>query len=212
MSNLSSSRSFHHDGSQHAGFLALQPIVVRHAQVVFRRYPAVEQEELIAEAVAAAFVSYLALKARGREPHEFPSAIAKYSTLRVMEGRHVGSRSNCHDVLARRVQRRRWFQVRPLPPRDTIMEAAFVTDETPVLDQVVFRIDVPAFLQKLTERDQQIARALAEGHAAIGVARQFGVTPGRVTQLRQQWHREWLMFQDETPSAGSWARRGMAPV
>jgi hypothetical protein len=65
MSERSSGRSIPHDSSQHAGFLALQPIVVRHAQVVFRRYPAAEQEELIAEAVAAAFVSYVALKSLG---------------------------------------------------------------------------------------------------------------------------------------------------
>jgi FixJ family two-component response regulator len=57
---------------------------------------------------------------------------------------------------------------------------------------------VPAFLQTLTERDRQMALALAEGHAARRVADQFGPSPGRVTQLRRQWQREWLLFRGET--------------
>jgi hypothetical protein len=90
-------------------------------------------------------------------------------------------------------------EVRGQRELDAFEERLADDTRTPVPDQVAFRLDFPAFLQTLTERDRRMALALAEGHQARDVAHRFGVSPGRVTQLRQQWRREWHAFQGETP-------------
>ena len=213
---LSASRP--HDGgrSPHDDFLALAPVVERHARVAFRALDGAAREEAVAEAVAAAFAAHVALKARGRDPAAFPSMLATYSVLRAKDGRHVGGRRNSRDVLSRKAQQRRGFRVEPLPaPAATACEGLYArargrreqgaldeclrdSRKAPVPDQVAFRIDFVVFLGVLAERDRRMALALAEGHAAKQVARRFGLTPGRVTQLRQRWRRQWLAFQGET--------------
>ena len=213
---LSTARPSNGDCSPHDDFLALSPIVERHARVVFRGLDAEAREEAVAEAVAAAFEAHVALKARDRNPVAFPSTLATYSVLRVKDGRHVGGRSSSRDVLSRTAQQRRGFRVEPLPaPAATAGEGLYARAQgrrkqgaleeclrdhrkAPVPDLVAFRLDFGAFLGALAERDRRMALALAEGHAAKQVARRFGLTPGRVTQLRQRWQRQWLAFQGET--------------
>ena len=211
---LPTARPSNGDCSPHDDFLALSPIVERHARVVFRGLDAEAREEAVAEAVAAAFEAHVALKARGRNPAAFPARLATYSVLRVQDGRHVGGRRSSRDVLSRKAQRR-GFRVEPLPAstrasfdnlyaevhgqqkQDALEECLRDNTQTSVPNQVAFRLDFPAFLQTLTERDRQMALALAEGHLAKHVAGQFGLTAGRVTQLRQRWQRQWLVFQGE---------------
>jgi hypothetical protein len=202
--------------SPHEDFLALAPTVERHGRVAFRGLDAEARDEALAEAVAAAFAAYVALKARDRNPAAFPSRLASYSVLHVKDGRHVGGRSSSCDVLSPKAQRRRGFRVERLPAstrtafdrlyaevhgqrqQDTLEECLRDNTRTAVVDQVVFKLDFAAFLQTLTDRDRQMALALAEGHAASHVADRFGLSPGRVTQLRQQWQREWHAFQGES--------------
>jgi hypothetical protein len=212
---LSTARPSNGDRSPHDDFLALSPVVERHARVVFRGLGAEAREEAVAEAVAAAFEAHVALKARDRNPAAFPSTLATYSVRRVQDGRHVGGRRSSRDVLSRKAQQRRGFRVEPLPapPRPAferpyarargqrkqgaLEECLRDNRQTPVPDQVAFRIDFIAFLGALADRDRRMALALAEGHAAKQVASRFGLTPGRVTQLRQRWRRQWLAFQGE---------------
>jgi hypothetical protein len=220
MSALSSVPSHSGAAGPHAEFLQLYPLVERHAQFVFRGRPRAERDEAVAEAVAAAFASYVRLKARGKDPvHDFPWAVAIYATLHVKDGRHVGGRSSSQDALARKAQRRRAFSVEPLlvstrtsheslyatvrgqREQDAFEERLRDNVQTPVPEQVAFRLDFPAFLRTLTERDRQLALALAAGQPAKEVAHRWGLSPGRITQLRQQWHREWRGFQGETPEA-----------
>jgi hypothetical protein len=202
----------------HAEFLALAPIVERHALVTFRDLNPADREEAIAEAVAAAFVSYLAVKARGKDPlRDFPTVMATFAVLYVKNNRHVGTRSNSKDVLSRTARRRHGFRVEGLPssPRtgfdelyseangqqrqDAYEERLHDNTQTPVPDQVCFRVDWPAFLQTLSQRDRALAHFLSLGHSGKAAAARFKVSAGRVTQLRQQWQREWLAFQGESP-------------
>jgi len=97
-------------------FLALMPRIETHARVIFRGLAAVDREEAIAEAVAAAYVAYRRLRERGIDPvHEFPSMMASYAVLQVKDGRTVGSRRSSKDVLSPRAQRKHGFQVQSLP-------------------------------------------------------------------------------------------------
>ena len=70
-------------------------------------------------------------------------------------------------------------------------------DNWPILDQVAFRCDFPAWLKTLAPRDRNIARALAEGGRTIDVAKRFGVSLARISQLRRELERSWLAFHGE---------------
>ena len=61
----------------HDDFLPLRAKVEHHARIVFRHFPPSDREEAASEAVAAAFQSFLRLKARGKNPEkDFPSRMA----------------------------------------------------------------------------------------------------------------------------------------
>jgi hypothetical protein len=83
---------------EHDGFLALLPVVERHAQVTFRGLPPVHREEAVAEAVAAAvaaaFQAHVGLRQRGQDPgRDFPSIMATFTTLHVKNDGQVGGQS-----------------------------------------------------------------------------------------------------------------------
>ncbi len=200
----------------HADFVLLCPIIERHVRIVFRHHLASEIEEAVAEAVGAAFVSYLRLKASGKDPvRDFPSAMATFAALHVKNDRHVGGRSSSRDVLSARAQRTRGFRLESLNVArhtcienlsgrahgyrryEEIEELFRGNTRTPVVDQAAFRVDFPSFLRSLSERDRDLAWYLGLGHSAIDAAKRFGISAGRVTQLRQQWQREWMLSQGE---------------
>jgi hypothetical protein len=60
-----------------------------------------------------------------------------------------------------------------------------------VPDQVQFRCDFPRWLRRLGGRDRRVARELMAGERAVDVARQFGLTEGRVSQLRRAFKQDW---------------------
>ena len=204
------------NSQEHDDFLALAPIVKRHAQITFRHLPQTEREEAIAEAVASAFVSFVSLKNQDRNPvHEFPTVMATFAVLHVKNDRHVGSKASSRDVLSKMAQRRHGFRVESLPVStrtsfeklhgspngrkqlDVFEEWLMDNTRTPVPDQVDFRIDFTFFLDSLTQRDRRLAHFLSLGHSGKQAADSFKLTPGRVTQLRQQWQREWRVMQGE---------------
>jgi hypothetical protein len=191
-------------------FLKLLPRVERHAAIVFRALPAVEREEAVAEAVAAAFVAFGRLRARGFDPaRDFPSLIARHAVLHTKDGRQVGGRRRSKDVLSPHAQRKHGFRVESLPlatrrphedlcgePRgqrqlDLFEERLRDNHRTPPAEQAAFRLDFPEFMGSLSRRDRRLAGYLSLGNSGKAAAKRFGLSPGRVTQLRQTWCRQW---------------------
>lgn len=202
----------------HEEFLSLLPIVQRHARVAFRALPAVHREEAVAEAVAAAFESYVRLKARGKDPvRDFPSQMAHFGVLHVKDGRHVGGKSSSKDVMSAKAQQRHRFTVEPLPTTvrqpfeevygeiggqrriDAFEEIIHEHTRSSPADQAIFRIDFRAFKRRMTRRDRQLAEHLAVGNSAKSAATRFRLSPGRVTQIRQRLAREWHSMHGEEP-------------
>ena len=68
---------------------------------------------------------------------------------------------------------------------------------TPVLDQVCFRIDFPAWLRRLSSDQRRLAEMLVTGHPAYEVARKLNLTPARVSQIRKILRDDWRKYQDE---------------
>jgi FixJ family two-component response regulator len=60
-----------------------------------------------------------------------------------------------------------------------------------VPEQVAIRVDGGRWLASLQSRDKQMIEALAAGEMAVKVAKQFGISPARLCQLRKQWAKEW---------------------
>ena len=64
-------------------------------------------------------------------------------------------------------------------------------------DLAAFRIDFAGWLQTLTQRDRDIICALSSGDSTKAVAERFGLSEGRVSQLRRKFERLWRIFQAE---------------
>jgi len=199
----------------HTDFLTLLPAIERHAHFVFRGHPPAEREEATAVAIAAAFAGYVRLAAQGRNPvRDFASGLVTYAVLHAKSGRQVGSPSSTTDALSPLAQRKRAFRVEALPTssgveRDRLNSTAdrrrhdefeeWLRDNTrsAVPDQVAFRLDFPPFLAGLGRRDRTLARFLALGHSAHVAAARFGMSEGRVSQLRRAWRERWCKSQGE---------------
>ena len=70
----------------------------------------------------------------------------------------------------------------------------FVGQSTPVPDAVSFRVDTPAFIATLTERQRGMAAGLMAGMTTTDVAAQFGVSLGAVSQFRARFYLLWREF------------------
>jgi hypothetical protein len=182
-------------------FVALLPMILRYVGPAFQTLGPEARAEAIQEAVANCCVAYSRLVERGKESLAFATVLARYAVAQVRTGRQVGGRLNVRDVTSAYAQCRKRFGVGRLDRYDPVegcWREAIVEDyRTPVADQACFRLDFPAWLQILTPRDRDIARALAAGERTTDVARRFGVSLARISQLRRKLERSWLAFQGE---------------
>jgi hypothetical protein len=185
-----------------AGFLQVLPAVQTHAQIQFRRLPAGRKEEAIQEAIASACVSYQLLAAQGRLHVVRPGTLARFAVHAVRNGRHVGGRQDTvRDALSKVAQDRHRFRIGTIEDSDVESpqwsRVAVAERRASVPDVAAFRIDFAAWLKTLNRRDRRIIIALAAGEGTARVADHFGLTAGRVSQLRRRYERLWLSFQGE---------------
>jgi hypothetical protein len=136
--------------------------------------------------------------------------------LHVKDDRHVGGKASSKDVLSFKAQCKHGFRVRSLPsalrrPAEELHGPARVQRDVdcyedqlqdsrqwPVPDRACFRIDFPQFLRTLSRRDCRLLHFLAQGNSARQAAQKFKLSPGRITQLRQQWCRDWYTMHGES--------------
>lgn len=182
-----------------SNFLVILPAVQRHASIRFRGLPAEARDEATAEAIASACVSYATLARQHKLARAYVGNIATNAVRAVRGGRHVGGHINTRDVLDPLTQKKRRIHVRTVSPwsrtddtwRDLVLESRHVSPA----DQACFNLDFAAWLQTWSSRQRQIITALASGQRTLAVARKFGVTEGRVSQLRREFERSWQHFQ-----------------
>jgi hypothetical protein len=199
-------------------FLSILPGIERHADIRFRHLKCRQQRaDCIAECVALAWKWFQRLAEKGTDATRFSAILAQYATRAVGSGRRLCGQERAKDVMSPVAQRRRGFQVESLPLsirtyhespdvrgqrlQEVFEERLHDNTVTPVPDQVAFRVDWPRFYETLSERDRQMAEHLSLGRTAKRAADRFRLSPGRVTQLRQRWCREWRAFQGEEVAA-----------
>jgi hypothetical protein len=210
----------------HARFLALLPRLELHARITFRglRCPGL-REDAVQEVLALCWQWFLRLCERGKDAAAFASALAGYAAQAVRSGRRLCGTERAREVLSPVAQRKGGFRVEHLPasthspheqlyatPRGQALLDAFeerLRDNTltPILDQVVFRMDFSAWLRTLTGRERRLIRAMARGERTQDLSREFDLSPGRVSQLRREFRDGWRRFHGEDVLA----RRRAAP-
>ncbi len=195
----------------HDDFLPLKARVERHARFAFRHFPPSEREEAACEAVAAAFRSFVRLKARGKNPADFPSQMSHWATMVVMDGRH----ENSHDAMSPKAQRRHGFRVQSLSALnrrsvseaqtrrsgrgyvDDIEEQLYENARTPPAEQAIFRIDFRNWLNTWKAKDRALIDDLVMGERTADVATKHRITSGRVSQKRRCFRDDWERYCDE---------------
>ena len=183
-------------------FVALVPQIRRQAARALQPLGPEAREELMQEVLANAFVAWFRLVGQGRENIARPTPLATYALRQVRAGRRVGGRLNSRDVLSSAARRRHRLVIERL---DQWQKGAESWSQLLVEDRhagpaetAAARIDLAAWWGMLSSRDRRIARALVCGQSTGEVARQLGLSLGRVSQLRGRLRRQWEQFQAGT--------------
>jgi hypothetical protein len=190
-----------------AKFVALVPRIQRLATHFLRRLSAEARDEALQEIVATAFVSYVSLVERGKADQAFAGTLARYGAYQYFSGRRVGSRMNCRDVLSTYGRQRSGISVERLDrfdKRSGDWQELVVEDRrsTPA-DVAATRVDFAEWLKSLPERTREIAVTLAAGETTGCVAGMFGISAGRISQIRAELYGAWLAFTGEAAAATS---------
>jgi hypothetical protein len=193
-------------------FLMLLPRIELHARIYFRFLPHDRKDEAVAETVALAWHWFLRLTERGKDVTQFVSALASYAARAVLSGRRLCGQLPSKDVLSEVAQRRHGFTVQALPQStrhpfeelytsvqgqrhiDALDEMLRDNTATPPPDQAAFRIDFAAWRRTRTQRDRRLMADLMLGERTSHVSRKYGITAGRVSQLRREFHDDWVRY------------------
>jgi DNA-directed RNA polymerase specialized sigma24 family protein len=184
------------------GFLSVLPAIQTQARIRFRKLPARTREDAVQEAIASACASYQRLAAKGKLHAAHASTLANFAVNFVRNGRHVGGRQDAaRDVMSPACQKRRGICIVSASPAgygtDGWQQIVIADRKASIPDVACFRVDFAEFLKILNRRDRKIISALSAGETTSGVAEQFRITPGRVSQLRRRYERDWCVFQGE---------------
>jgi len=197
----------------HTGFLLLVPRIELHARIAFRdvRCPA-KKADKVAECVALGWAWYVRLGARGKDVTQFTTTFVFLVARAVKSGRRVCGQEKARDAMSPVAQQRHNFKVESLPAStsrpyenlcgavngqhhlDAFEERLRDNTQTPVPDQVQFRIDFPAWLETLTARERRIIKAMARNERTKDLSKQFEVSPGRISQMRREFCQGWQRF------------------
>ena len=130
-------------------------------------------------------------------------------------GRRLCGQERVNDVLSPLAQQKCHFAVEKLPDFSTLHgspleEALHANMVSPVLEQVAFRLDFPAWLTSLTKRDHAIVEDLMLGERTLDVAAKYGLSPARISQKRREYCQDWQSFCGEGLSTSRPHRPGVA--
>ena len=182
-------------------FVTMLPRIHRQARRAFRYLDVERRDELVAEAVAFANCAFVGLARDGRLELAYATPLSSYAIRRVCSGRKAASRMNRNDALFPSARRINGLSISRLDWRDEASgqwrQLLLEDRHAGPAETAAARIDVTAWFRTLSTRNRKIAKALAVGERSSAVARRFGLSCGRISQLRQWFWRQWQEFQGE---------------
>jgi hypothetical protein len=185
----------------HAAFLRQLPRIYAHARYAFRHVVCADaRADRVAETVALAWRHFAALSRRGKDPTRFVTTLSLRASQAVKAGRRLVRSDGARDALSPVARVRHGFAVERLPhPRceaPHLAEALADNTRTPVPEQAAFRLDYPRWRAGFRPRTRAVLDALAVGGRTGEVARRFGLSQGRVSQLRRRFAASWRRFHE----------------
>jgi hypothetical protein len=187
----------------HAAFEAMLPLIERHATIAFRHLDLDAREEAIQETVCNACQAYSRLVDLGKTGVAYPGALARFGVAQTRSGRKVGGTLNCRDILSDYGQQRQDILVERLHHYDSEEEAwtEILAEDKHAgpAETAIVRIDFSTWMQLLPCRLRLVATFLARGETTTAAAKRFGVSNGRVSQIRRDLFDAWHRFQGEMP-------------
>jgi hypothetical protein len=177
-------------------FLELLPEIERRLRWCFREFTGEAKDEAVQEATCRACQAYANLAEQQRARVATAKSLARFAFRQFHAGRRFGHTMNINDVCSEYCQQRRHLRAFRLDVichegwKDALVENHTVTPA----ELAASRIDYPAFLERLTRRDRDVAETLASGESTSRVARLFGLSSGRVSQLRRELYLAWQQF------------------
>ena len=200
-------------GSLQAAFLSILPRIELHARLYFRHLRCPQrQDDAVQETLALAWRWFVRLVERGKDPLTFPTVLAAYAARAVRCGRRLCGQGGGKDVLSPLARQRHGFAVEGLPcsvraahderygvaggqrRQDAWEERLRDNTQTPVPEQVAFRLDFPAWLDSLTPRERRLVGEMANSERTLDLSQRFDVSPARISQLRRELHADWRRF------------------
>ena len=185
-------------------FVTLLPSIQRYAHQAFHRVRGERREELVQQVVANAYAALVRLSLRDRSDQAHASTLARYAIRQVRSGRCLGSCLNINDLSSYYAQRAKGIRMESLStPDDQGLDwrEALVEDRhAGPAETASARIDFSAWLDTLKRPKREIALSLSKGNRTQEVAHRFRLTPGRISQLRQEFHCSWHAFQQNAAS------------
>lgn len=186
-------------------FLHMLPIIQRRARYAFRHVDPEARGDMVAEVVAYAFSAYHQLVERGKTELAYATPLSNFGIRQARSGRRVGGQLNVNDVAGRQCQINKGVRVARLDRQseeDGQWQEILVEDRRAGPAAVAsMRIDFNQWLRILPDRMRKIALLLATGESTQEAARQFHMSPARISQLRGELKASWREFQGEAATA-----------
>jgi hypothetical protein len=206
-----------------SAFVSIRPRIELHADIFFRHVRCHDtRADRIAETLALAWKWFLRLSEKGKDATGFPAVLAQYAARAVKSGRRVCGQQTSRDVMSPLAQQRHGFRVESLPTSTrTALEEIYGTPRgqrlhdvfeerlvdhvrTPPDEQAIFRIDFRAWLESLTPRERRMIEAMAANERTLDISKMFELSPGRISQMRREFHIGWERFcgdRDDDPQS-----------
>jgi hypothetical protein len=197
----------------HAAFLVILPRIEAHGHVCFRDVKCADRkQDLICEMVALVWRWVVRLVEKGRNPLDFPSALATFAARAVKSGRRLTGQERSRDAMSPLAQHRHRFKVEALPrsTRRSFEEVYLsahgqkamgvleerLTDNTMTTppEAAAFRIDFPDWLRTRSDRDRRLIEDMMRDERTTDLAHKHGLTAGRISQLRREFMADWDRF------------------
>jgi hypothetical protein len=184
-----------------AKFLTLLPAIRDQARFACRGEDPERRQEFVAEVIANCWVAFVRLVERGMIDVCYATPLTQYAIRQVRDGRRVGSGLNVRDVSSGYAQANKHFTVERLDrydaENDEWREILIEDRHAGPAETAAARLDIGQWFSTLPRKKRRIAATLASGEATKTAARKFGVSAGRISQMRREFENSWQEYQKE---------------